>query len=304
VAAVPFPEAWQSYVAWLRLRRRGQATVRTYRAILHRFAGALDAHGRPWDRPTTADLDEFVARPADRRKRSAGRPLAPNTAASYGKTVQVFYRWCATEGLIASDPFARWVPPAGSEPLERALAQGEVRRVLEEAGRDPRDEVMAWLAYGCGLRVAEIAALRVADVRLTGERPCLVVQHGKGGKRRVVPLAAPVREVLGRHLAGLKRTAPVVAARGWRAGWPLCADYVGELLVQCMHRAGVQETAHALRHSFATELLRAGNGANLRAVSRLLGHSSMATTDQTYTIGFAADGWTTAALLPDPREPS
>ena len=116
----------------------------------------------------------------------------------------------------------------------------------------------------------------------------------------MVPLAAPVVEVLRRHLAGLPTTGPLVANRRF-PGEHLTREAVSRLLSVHLRGAGVGDTGHALRHTFATELLKAGRGANLYAVSKALGHSSTEVTEQVYVSSYLGDLAALAALLPDPR---
>jgi integrase len=127
---------------------------------------------------------------------------------------------------------------------------------------DDRLEVMVWLAYGAGLRVGEIARLRVEHLHLRDERPWLVA-HGKGDKHRKVPLAPLVVEVLVAWTARLPRSGPLLPNQAIPTR-NISVSHVSKLIARTMHAAGIEETAHSLRHSFATELLRAGKGANLR----------------------------------------
>jgi site-specific recombinase XerD len=133
--------------------------------------------------------------------------------------------------------------------------------------------------YGCGLRVAELTALDVGDVDLTGRR---LTVWGKGGKQRVVPLGEPAADALarwlhdGRHALVTEATpdgAAFLNSRGKRLT-PRDARRIVD------RRATAPTHPHALRHTFATHLL--DGGADLRVVQELLGHADLATT-QRYT---------------------
>jgi integrase/recombinase XerC len=145
-------------------------------------------------------------------------------------------------------------------------------------GDDPvslRDRAILELLYGTGLRVAEMAALTIADV----DRAPFLRVVGKGKKERSVPVGGPARDALDRYLAEGR---PHLA--GDCAGNALWVGVRGGPLGVRGVRRVVQSRAatfpHALRHSFATHLLE--GGADLRTVQDLLGHADLATT-QLYT---------------------
>jgi integrase/recombinase XerC len=135
------------------------------------------------------------------------------------------------------------------------------------------------LLYGCGLRISEALSLRRADAPLAETLRIT----GKGGKTRIVPVLAQVREAVDAYLAhapfGLAPEEPLFRAR---RGGPLSPRHVQATVQALRGRLGLPASAtpHALRHSFATHLL--GAGADLRSIQELLGHASLSTT-QRYT---------------------
>jgi integrase/recombinase XerD len=291
--AIPQAAAWGRYRAHLVRHHRSPKTISTYRGALYAFWASLD--GRGWDRARAVDLERFLRRPR------SGRPLAPKSAELYCTSIRRFYAWATARRLLRRDPMAEVVPPRAGRPIPRSLPLAQVGEVLRHAAGDDRLRVMLWLGYGAGLRAGEIAAVRVEDLRLDDDPATVRVRHGKGDRERVVPLAGPVRAVLAAYLAseGLPRSGPLVASRLF-PGQPLGAHYVSELLGRALRGAGVAATGHQLRHTWATELLKAGRGTNLRAVSRGLGHASLTTTEL-YTSAYDADLVASVALLPDPR---
>jgi integrase/recombinase XerD len=140
---------------------------------------------------------------------------------------------------------------------------------------DVRDRAILELLYGTGMRVSELASLKVRDV----EGVDLVRVRGKGDKERVVPLAGQARKWVDRYLdtarPGLTKAGSDEHLWLGAKGGPLGARGVRHLV---QRRLGT--FPHALRHSFATHLLE--GGADLRTVQELLGHIELATT-QTYT---------------------
>lgn len=292
-------EVLAGFRAWMVARGMRPVTVDHYRRVVDLWLRHLGRAGVPWLEAGPDQLRAFLdAKPADvnSAKRRRGPWLSPASQCQYDKAIRALYRWAEEEGLIPSDPFRRSRSPRRPDPLPRALDLGQVGRLLDQVAGDERLRVAVWLAYGLGLRRSEIALARVEDVRLSG-RPAMLV-HGKGGRDRLVPLPDPVREVLEAYLVGRSRSGPLLASSRNPDG--LRPQTVGQMIAVAMRAAGIDETGHALRHTYATELLAAAGGTNLRAVSRLLGHRSVTTTERVYTSSYDEDAWAAAKLLPDP----
>jgi integrase len=297
VTAPSFPAAWERYRAYLVERGCRPRTISAYRFALYDFDAFLG--DKPWRKATPRDLHRFLDR-RPRSGRATGGRLAANTRLHNACIVVAFYRWARAAGLIGRDPMAAVALPKGGAPAVRALDLGDVRALLTWVGGDERLEVCTWLAFGCGLRVGEIAALRIEHVQLRG-RPLLRVVDGKGGRDRIVPLPDPVRDVLAAYLARRPAAGPLVDSRR-RPGDPVKAGAVSRWLSGAMRGAGLSDSGHALRHTFATLLLAADRGRNLYTVSKLLGHASTRTTERVYVAGYAGELDATVALLPDPRK--
>ena len=169
----------------------------------------------------------------------------------------------------------------------RPVSETQAWRLLEAAGDTTqaprwiaaRDRAVLTLLWGCGLRISEAMSLKGRDAPL----PDSLRIRGKGGKTRLVPVLAPVREAVDAYVAALPAP-PAPEAPLFRAnrGGPLGPRQV-QLLVQTLRATlGLPEqaTPHALRHAFATHLL--GAGADLRSIQDLLGHADISTT-QIYT---------------------
>jgi len=136
------------------------------------------------------------------------------------------------------------------------------------------------LAWRSGLRIGEVLALRPKDIDL--ESGTLVVQSGKGGKRRVVGIDSGTVALLQRWLEvrskrGITGHASIFCTL---SGDAIDQSYVRHLLPRLATRAGIDKRvhAHALRHAFAIELER--EGATVSSIRDLLGHSSLSVTDR------------------------
>jgi site-specific recombinase XerD len=153
------------------------------------------------------------------------------------------------------------------------LSPDEVARFLE-AVSGVRNRVALMLAYATGLRVSEVARLKVADI--DGQRGIIRVEHGKGGKDRQVMLS---EQLLGILRAYYRLARPRVWLFPGRDGTrPISSATLHNACAIAREVANLDKhvTPHTLRHSFATHLLEAGT--DIRIIQALLGHSNLATT--------------------------
>ncbi|SUZ85317.1 uncharacterized protein METZ01_LOCUS38171 [marine metagenome] len=204
-------------------------------------------------------------------------------------SIKSFFGFLSENNLITEDPTESLGSPRVGRTLPKFLPEEEVTKLLDTAYKSgtnegQRDAVIMELLYATGLRVGELVSLNMQDVDLSES---YIRCMGKGSKERIVHLYPKALEELRRYLKsarlallGHKRTEPslFVNHRGER----LTRQWVWTILKTYAQKAGIEQniTPHTLRHSFATHLLQ--NGASLRHVQELLGHSSISTT-QVYT---------------------
>jgi len=209
---------------------------------------------------------------------------------SQGRTlsaVRSLFRFACREGVLTANPAQGVRTPKVPKNLPRHLRPGEVENLIEAPeGDEPlvrRDRAILEMLYAAGLRVSELVGLDWRDVDL----PARVVRvMGKGSKERMVPFGRPAAEAMRRWLdvwEGVRKSGdegePVfLNAFGTR----LTDRSVRRVIDRWVDAAAVARGVHphTLRHTFATHLLE--NGADLRAIQELLGHSSLSTT-QKYT---------------------
>ncbi|MHB8836087.1 MAG: site-specific tyrosine recombinase XerD [Candidatus Methylomirabilia bacterium] len=270
------------FLDYLRVERRLAAnSVQAYDRDLKRYAGFVSARGGA----ALAGVDVALLR--EYLEWLAGRGLAASSRARGLAAVRSFYRFLLLEGRIEQDPTEYLEAPRGWKKLPRHLSGEEVERLLAHPDRGTRtglrDALLFALLYDCGLRVSELAALRLEQLDLES---WLIRVRGKGDKERFVPFGEEAREAIlaylersrshSRRAAGNRHLFP--GARGSH----LTRQRAWQIVKAHLAGAGVTRTVspHTLRHSFATHLL--DNGADLRAVQLLLGHADISTT-QIYT---------------------
>ncbi len=293
-------QAWEIYYDNLRARDLSPFTIANYRRWFITFAARR--RQRAWWEPTPRQYADFLSQKVTRgRNRGHARPTA--SKARISTSVLSTYRWMADNGVIDHNPLAKLRPTRWPKPQPRVLETTDVASLLN-AIDDDRLAVAVWLCWGLGLRVGEVAACRVEDCHVRGPRPLIRVR-GKGGKgeiTRTLPLPPLVRDVLARYLSHRPASGPLLDNR--RDGYgdrQVTAATVSDLVGRKMHAIGLTESAHALRHSFATRLLEQAGEAHLLTVSRLLGHASTATTEKIYLSGYRGADAKVIELLPDPR---
>lgn len=198
------------------------------------------------------------------------------------------YRWMLREGLCDSAAVTALASPKLSRTLPRTMSDKDVRGLLAtcegDGPVDLRDRAFLEVLYATGARISEAAGLAVDDVDLAQG---LVRLFGKGSKERVVPIYHLAAESVRSYLA-TGRPALVREGRTTNSlflstrGNPMSADALRTVFERRVAKAHLDPslTPHAMRHTFATELL--SGGADLRSVQELLGHESLATT-QVYT---------------------
>ena len=202
--------------------------------------------------------------------------------------IKVFFAFLCAEGHVAKNVTEVMDSPNKGRQLPHTLSEEEVACLLNsvsgDSPHDVRDRCMLELFYACGLRVSEVTALRLGDVRLEeGVVRCV----GKGDKQRAVPLGSEARRWLERYVAQARPR----FARGraeeqglflTQRGAPFTRQGIFAMLVKRARSAqlGSGLSPHVLRHCFASHLL--AHGANIRAIQEMLGHADIATT-QIYT---------------------
>lgn len=214
--------------------------------------------------------------------------LAAATIARKLAAIKAFYRFMTAEGYMDANPAE--VVEAGTKgiKLPRVLSEDEVVRLLNQpeitTAEGFRDRTMLEVLYATGMRVSELINLTLERVDLNMK---YIIAFGKGSKERIVPLGSVAAEFLQQYLEKVRpklthedrSTNIVFLAFG---GHELTRQRFWQIIRTYGRKANINKalTPHILRHSFATHLL--DNGADLRSVQELLGHSDISTT-QIYT---------------------
>jgi site-specific recombinase XerD len=267
-------DLFKTFERYLRAQDRAEKTVGDYLTDLRLFAEWFTQTRDEPFKPqaiTPTDVREYRAYLLNVKRQS------PATINRRLVTLRVFCRWAMNEGLLASDPTSAIKPVKQVQPAPRWLDRKEqyaLRRAAEKDG-DVRNLAILLLLLNTGLRVSEVAGLKLSDVELS-ERKGQITVRGKGTKVRTVPLNAEVRRALREYLAKrpkVKHDAVFVNQRGEPLG-RLGIEYQVATLGRV---AGLEHlTPHMLRHTFAKNLI--DQSVSLDQVAMLMGHRSLTTT--------------------------
>lgn len=253
-------------------------------------------------------LAEFRTRPDPRfltHPERAPEERAPATVSRRTSALRSFFAWCYRTGRLPADPAALLEPPRRRKRMPRALDRTIAVQTFDQAAAGSswpqRDLLIISLALACGLRLDEVARLRMDDIE--GHPPDAMVVRGKGDKERRLGIPPVAQEALAAYLPTRRarllaldldaatviissRARPVRNRAGTVVGTTVEASrdtvvYVVDRVLRALgaRRPGIR--VHALRHTFATLGLRDG-AFSLRQLQVALGHASLATT-QIYT---------------------
>jgi len=256
-------------------------TLESYRRDLEKFIAFVSKH--QISKPEEVDRDALNLFIADLKIK--GR--ATSTISRGIASIRSFFNFLLQEGLIDTNPTLELESPKLEKKLPRVLTTDEIDRLLAQplAGDNNglRDKAMLELLYATGIRVSELVSLNISDF---DPRVGFLRCSGKGMKERIVPIGTlainSVNEYVIRSRPRLLKSNGETALFVNQHGNRLTRQGFWKILKKYARKTNIQGeiTPHTLRHSFATHLLE--NGADLRSVQEMLGHSDISTT-QIYT---------------------
>lgn len=266
---------------WLE-RGLSENTLMAYRRDLQMTAQWLEKRSQGQMALFQADNDALIEFMVQRK--SAG--VSDKSSARWLSTLRGFYRHMIFNQRLVDDPTQKLEHPKLGRSLPSSLSPAQVEALL--AAPDVtnalglRDRTMLEVLYASGLRITELVTLELANVN---QRQGVVRVIGKGNKERLVPTGENALDWLSRYLRDARLS--LLPAGGSvlfpsRLGRVMTRQTFWHAIKKYALQAGIQKniSPHTLRHAFATHLV--DNGADLRAVQMMLGHSDLSTT-QIYT---------------------
>jgi len=295
--------AVKQYLVYLRVVRNASPhTIRSYDNDLGQFLTYLTPPGTAMPPPqdvTHLMIREFVAHLHDLRleKSSIARKLA---------AIRSFFKFAVREGIVVRNPARMVATPKLPKRIPSVLSAEELNAFLDGvvagtrgSGQSQRrsetdhsrlmvkrDRAILEMLYASGLRVSELVGLNLGDM---DRKELMLRVRGKGNKERIVPYGAKAEHALQAYEPSRQEMLRKAGGHGDRQavflnhlGTRLTQRSVGRIVKKYGRLANINWDIHphSLRHAFATHLL--ADGADLRAIQELLGHSSLSTT-QRYT---------------------
>jgi len=285
------------FLDYLRIEKGlAKLSISAYSTDILQFADFLEKHKRSLLNAKRTDVREFLQQLFSHQVdgRSVGRKLS---------ALRHLYRYLLLDKRIDHDPTLNIDSPKQWKVLPKSLARDEIESTLKAPIAQPRrdtkdtaalalrDKAMLELLYAGALRVSELANSALEDLKL--ESGYMLVR-GKGDKERIVPLGKPAQDALTEYLSNgrpplLQRRANKESAGApvrspllfiARGGRRLTRQRIWQMVGAASAASGRHASPHMLRHSCATHMVE--NGADLRTVQTILGHSDISTT-QVYT---------------------
>ena len=247
----------------LERRNYSASTIRYYLRFVERFAQHF---GKSPDKLGPEHVRRYQPYLLKQRK------LCPGTVENHVAALRfLFVR------TLHRHEFRQFLPyPKVRRKLPNILSREEVAQLID-ASSSLFERTLLMVLYGTGMRRAEIARLKIADI--DSQRMVIHVVNGKGGKDRDLPLSPLLLETLRAHWRWLKPQTYLFPSRLHRnCEQPISDKIVWRACTEAAKRAGIRKkvTPHLVRHSWATHLLEAGT--DLRTIQLLLGHEDLEVT--------------------------
>ena len=261
-------------------KHASKATREVYCREIACFLSFIQDNSLDYSSITTAQLKDYLLWRANGG--TDGRKLSPRTMSRVITVLRSFFSYLQNERVRSDDPTELLPRNKTPKRLPQTIDTDAVARILEAIDTTTdigfRDRTMFELIYSCGLRVSECANLRVGRYYSLERR---LVVLGKGSKERMIPVGDVAAGYLETYISSVRprllgktRSQIMFISQQQK---PITRQEIWERLKKYAEAAGVDSKVHTLRHSFATHLLQ--NGADLRSVQELLGHSDIRTTE-------------------------
>lgn len=256
------------------VKRSSQNTVASYRRDLLKLCSYIESIGcSSISDINSSDLNTYVL-----DLKSQGMSLA--TISRNVASIKSFFLYLLKQGVVREDYTEQLKPPKIEKKVPETLSVEEVSLLLEQPSKttpkEIRDKAMLELLYATGMRVSELISLKIEDVNLAMS----YIICRDLNKERVIPIEQAARQALENYINGVRQIMCENSDYLFTnlKGQPMSRQGFWKLIKAYAVKAGIDKdiTPHMIRHSFASHLVT--NGADLKAVQEMLGHSDISTT--------------------------
>ena len=266
---------YKLYLSALKKQPLSPHTVRAYQVRMQHFLGFLGENiGQYKDALTNSNTRDYVTRD-DKLYLKQELKSSPQTVNAYLTAIDSFYIFLGLGKVKAKREDLPNLAPQALTPKE----QKDFLRATEDC-KSARDQALATLLFYTGVRISECAALNIDDIALSERKGLVIVRAGKGGSYREIPLNSQCRDALQKWIAYRKKKfkdnldpAFFISNHGHR----LSVDGIDHAIRKLAKAARLQGvSAHTLRHTCLTNLVRSGN--DMVLVAQIGGHKKLETT--------------------------
>ena len=279
----------KDYLEYRLIQNYSAETNRRHDSNIRKFIVWCDERGLDDPRAITKPILERYKKHLYYSRKSNGEPLSFNAQATMLGSLKAFFKWLTQHNYLLYNPASELETPRRPQQLPRyLLSEEDISDLFNSAdvttAEGIRDRAVMELLYSCGLRRQECANLQLQDIDV--KRQTVFIREGKGGKDRLLPMGDSAARWLMKYLedarpellTGQDSYAVFISDYGEAYG----GEGIGRLIKRAMKKAGIDKegSAHLLRHAMATHMLE--NGADIRFIQTMLGHSDLKST-QIYT---------------------
>lgn len=276
------------YLEAMAIRNYSPKTLQRRESDLRRFVGWCDDRGLSHPQEITKPILERYQKHLYYYRQANGEPLSMGSQSYYVASVRQFFKWLTQENYLLYNPASELVSPKHQPRLPVVLSPEEIETLMLQPDINSpyglRDRAMLELMYSTGLRRIELINLSLHDINPAQQT--LYVRNGKGGKDRLLPMGERAAHWVTRYLNEIRPRLLLDLSNQHLFlndyGSAFRDTKLGDKVKRYLKKAGINTpgSCHLLRHAMATHMLE--NGAELRFIQAMLGHSNYNST-QIYT---------------------
>jgi integrase/recombinase XerD len=272
----------------MQVRGYSKNTLHRRESDIRRFVGWCDDRSINHPNQVTKPLLESYQRYLFHYRQANEQPLSPTSQNHYLTSVKQYFKWLTQENYLLYNPASELIIIQPTPSLPVVLSIEEIKRLMQQPDTSTpgglRDRAILELFYSTGIRRSELCNLKLKDISIT--RKTLYVRKGKGNKDRLLPIGDSALLWLKKYLNQARHEYVTDIHQETLFlndyGDAFRDNKLGDKVKRFMRNAGIDVlgSCHLLRHAMATHMLE--NGAELRYIQAMLGHSNISTT-QIYT---------------------
>ncbi|MFW6172354.1 MAG: site-specific tyrosine recombinase/integron integrase [Elusimicrobiota bacterium] len=263
-------ELLEKFINYLHVEKgHSENTLKAYSGDIRGFLNFLDKNSINVKKTKRSHIMDYLLK---KREEISSPSVARLLAA-----IKSFYKYLMVDNIINKSPAQDIESPRLDQKLPVVLNYSEVERIIQQS-QSLKERLIMELFYATGMRVTEMIKLKIEDIDLQDN---WIKVYGKGGKERFVPITKQVTKLIKKYINQKNLDYSSFLLENSKKKH-LTREAVWKIIKKNSKKAGIKKTVtpHTFRHSFATHLLE--NGADLRTIQVLLGHSNIDTT-QIYT---------------------